>query len=432
MSTQTQVRRKDNKNRVLREGEYQRENLSYEYKWQGVDGHRHSVYAPTLDELREKEKEVQKKILTGIAAHDKKTTVNQMFERFRQLKKVAVRENTFCNYIYMYEMYCAETIGKRRVTEVKKSDIRAFYAYLHEERGLKPATVDSVHTVLIQVFELACDDCLIATNPCNKALTELRKATAGKDNPRERALSVAQQNLLEDYLRNDPAGYNWYPILEVLLWSGLRVGECTGLRWCDIDLESDGIIDVNHTLVYFSKGKGLECRYAINDTKTPASKRKLPMLPQVKEAFLMEKQRHIELGLECKSNIDGYTDFIFLNRFGEVMSGATINKAIRRIIRDCNLKVLEKHSAKTDPVLLPNFSCHSLRHTFTTRLVEGQINIKVLQSLLGHSDAETTIQVYASCFSEFEAQEVERMHKVCEELMEKGRTTGSVDCLFAT
>lgn len=47
-------RRKDNKNRVLKEGEYQRANGTFEYKWRDKRGKRHSIYAKTLEELREK------------------------------------------------------------------------------------------------------------------------------------------------------------------------------------------------------------------------------------------------------------------------------------------------------------------------------------------------------------------------------------------
>ena len=52
------VRRKDNKNRVLKEGEYQRANGTFEYKWTDKKGKRHSTYAKTLEELREKENDV--------------------------------------------------------------------------------------------------------------------------------------------------------------------------------------------------------------------------------------------------------------------------------------------------------------------------------------------------------------------------------------
>ena len=89
------------------------------------------------------------------------------------------------------------------------------------------------------------------------------------------------------------------------------------------------------------------------------------MLDYVKAAFLEEKQLQEAFGIHCKVTIDGYTDFIFVNRFGAAQHQGTLNKALRRIIRDCNEEQLKKTGK--EPVLLPRFSCHSLRHTFTTR-----------------------------------------------------------------
>lgn len=87
----------------------------------------------------------------------------------------------------------------------------------------------------------------------------------------------------------------------------------------------------------------------------------------VQTVFVMEKERQELLGVHCEATIDGYTDFIFFNRFGQPQHQSTLNKAIRRIIRDCN----DEQFLKTEnpEVLLPHFSCHSLRHTFITRKV---------------------------------------------------------------
>ena len=197
----------------------------------------------------------------------------------------------------------------------------------------------------------------------------------------------------------------------VMLGTGLRVGEVTGLRWCDIDLE-DGIIDVNHTLVYYdhrtSEGKK-GCYFNVNTPKTEAGNRQVPMLDFVKEAFVMEKERQELLGVHCEATIDGYTDFIFLNRFGQPQHQSTLNKAIRRIIRDCN----DEQFLKTEnpEVLLPHFSCHSLRHTFTTRMCEAGVNIKVIQDTLGHKDITTTLNIYTDVTKELKRTEFDGLDK---------------------
>ena len=114
----------------------------------------------------------------------------------------------------------------------------------------------------------------------------------------------------------------------------------------------------------------------------------------VKNAFLLEKEMQELGGIHNNVTVDGYQNFIFINRFGGVRHQGSLNNVLRRIIRDCNDKQLLKE--KKNPVLLPNFSCHSLRHTFTTRLVEAGVNIKVIQNLCGHSRSDVTLDIYDS------------------------------------
>ena len=254
------------------------------------------------------------------------------------------------------------------------------------------------------------DSNYIRNNPTNNVLRELKKAHCFKTEKR-RGLTRPEQELFMDYLKNSNTAVYWYPVFAVMLGTGLRVGEVTGLRWCDIDLE-DGIIDVNHTLVYYdhrtSEGKK-GCYFNVNTPKTEAGNRQVPMLDFVKEAFVMEKERQELLGVHCEATIDGYTDFIFLNRFGQPQHQSTLNKAIRRIIRDCN----DEQFLKTEnpEVLLPHFSCHSLRHTFTTRMCEAGVNIKVIQDTLGHKDITTTLNIYTDVTKELKRTEFDGLDK---------------------
>ena len=74
----------------------------------------------------------------------------------------------------------------------------------------------------------------------------------------------------------------------------------------------------------------------------------------------------------------------------------TINRAIVRIYKAYNEEE-EKNAKKEkrEPVLIPHFSVHNLRHTFCTRFYENETNIKVIQEIMGHSDISTTMNIYA-------------------------------------
>ena len=110
--------------------------------------------------------------------------------------------------------------------------------------------------------------------------------------------------------------------------------------------------------------------------------------------------------IKCKGRVDGYDNFIFVNRNGDVQNQGNLNKAIQRMMRDCNDEILEKYGADSDPVLLPHFSCHILRHTFATRLCESGINLKVIQSVLGHADVSTTMNIYVDVTSSLKKKEI--------------------------
>lgn len=402
MATQ---RRKDNKNRVLKDGEHQRPNGTYEYKWRDKKGKRHSIYAPTLEALRDKEADLLRDILDGIKVNND-LTINDVYERWKQIKR-GLRDTTFSNYRYMYDMFVAPEFGKNKISDLKKSDVRAFYNYLVDTKKLAIATVDSIHTVLHQVLDVAVEDEYIRFNPSDSALKELKR-THNVGEQKHKALTIPEMELFQSFLRDTPQFRHWYPVFTVMLWTGMRVGEVTGLNWEDIDFENN-VIRLSNNLVYFADlneatGKR-ESGFKVHKPKSKAGIRNIPMLPQVREALLLEKEYQDLCDIKCNANIDGFSNFIFVNRFGDVQHQGTLNKALDRIIRQCNDKQLD--SGVSNPVLLPKFSNHSLRHTFITRLCEAKVGIKAIQDIVGHADPQTTLAIYAEVTESFKESEMQ-------------------------
>ena len=97
-------KRKDNKNRLLKEGEYQRKNNTYEYRWKDSFGKNKCVYAKTLTELRKKEEEINKKMVEGFNFDCEKITVDDLFTRWFDMKR-GIRNTTLHNYELMYNNY---------------------------------------------------------------------------------------------------------------------------------------------------------------------------------------------------------------------------------------------------------------------------------------------------------------------------------------
>jgi len=405
-------RRLDKSRITLRKGETQRQDGIYDYRWTSPDGKRHSIYASTLEELRAKEEQITVDAHDGIKTETRMVTVNEMFDLWCDLKR-GIKDNTFQNYKYMYNLFIRPNFGKMRITMVKKTDVKRFYNTLADGKILKVSTIDTLHNILHQVFDMALNDNYIRLNPTDNMLKELKKARNFSVEKRK-ALTIPEQELFMRFLKDSPQYNHWYPVFAVMLGTGMRVGELTGLRWCDVDFD-EGLISVNHTLVFYNHGDNKGCTFSINTPKTEAGNRTIPILPSVKEALQMERKTQQELDVKCSVSIDGYSDFIFVNRFGATQHQGTLNKAIKRIIRDCNDEVLLKSKEK-DPVLLPLFSCHSLRHTFTTRAVESGMNVKVLQEVLGHKDISTTLNIYTDVTKDTKKKEVSTLGNYFENL----------------
>ena len=400
MAENTQKIQQGNRGKIsLRRGEQQRPNGTFAFRWTDEGGKRRAIYADTLSELREKEQGVAKDRCDNIKAEARYVTINDMFDLWAQLKR-GLKDNTFQNYRYMYSMYVQPQFGKKRISSLVKSDVKRFYNTLIDEKCLAANTVDAIHTVLHQVLNMAVDDSYLRHNPADNVLKELKQAH-GLTTEKRRSLTLAEQNLFLGFLRRNSQYRHWYPIFAVMLGTGMRVGETVGIRWCDIDL-NEGIINVNHTLIYYNHATN-GCYFNVHTPKTRAGTRCVLMLDFVREAFLEERQYQQETGIRCKAQIDGYTDFIFVNRFGHTQHQGTLNKALKRIIRDCNDEVLL--NSKGNPTLLPPFSCHTLRHTFTTRMCEAGVNIKVIQDTLGHADVSTTLNIYADATKDLKKSE---------------------------
>ena len=133
------------------------------------------------------------------------------------------------------------------------------------------------------------------------------------------------------------------------------------------------------------------------------------MISEVYEAFLEEYQLQQITGF-CTQEIDGYSGFVFTSSGGTVTIPSEVNRAIHNITAEYNEEETARaKKEKREPFLLPDFSAHHLRHTFCTRLCENETNLKVIQTVMGHKDIQTTMDIYADCTEEKEQEVIKKM-----------------------
>lgn len=403
--------RKDPKGRALRKGEIYRESDGrYAYGYVDPYGKRKFIYSKDLKKLREREEKLFKDQLDGLNVYVMgKASLNFVFDRYISTKS-ELRETTYTNYTYMYDRFVREGFGKRKIGEIKYSDVLYFYYDLLNDRGLQVNTLETIHTVLHPTFQLAVRDDIIRNNPSDGVMAEIKKKNTKKKNMRH-ALTIEQQRAFMNYIASSPIFVHWNSIFTVLLGTGCRIGEVVGLRWSDVDMEKR-TIDINHSMTYYPRRTDTyKCEFKVSLPKTEAGIRILPMMQPVHEALQSEYERQKEDGF-CTAVVDGMSGFIFSNRFGMIHNPAAINRAIRRIIEAHNAEeIIKAKKEKREPVIIPHFSCHHLRHTFCSRFCENETNIKIIQEIMGHASIETTMDIYAEVNSDKKKESIEKLTK---------------------
>lgn len=389
--------RKDSRGYALKKGESQRKDGRYVFRYTTIRGEHRAVYAKDLAELRKKEVKIRRSIEDGLDPdRAERITLNELFDEYIS-QKYDLKQSTRTNYKYMYNHYVRESFGKMRISKIKYTDVKKFYYSLILEKGFKPNSMEIVNTLLHPAFTMAVRDGLLRLNPTDGVMTEIKKSHSWEKKKRH-ALTIPEQRAFTNYIANSAEYRGWYPLFTVMLGTGCRIGEVLGLRWQDIDFKNR-TININYNLVYRAQDDGT-CINRVNSPKTSAGIRIIPMLDEVFDAFLEEYQyqKVIEFSTD---EIDGYSGFVFCTGEGKVYLPGMINRTIHSICADYNKEEAAKaEEEKRDPVLLPHFSCHHLRHTFCTRFCENETNLKVIQEIMGHADIFTTMDVYAEATQE--------------------------------
>ncbi len=367
-------KRRDYKGRVLKVGESQRKDMIYQYRYTNTQGKRRYIYAPTLQELREKEKEVQKLLDEGINYTSGQITVLELLRKYISLKQ-GVRDSTKYNYAYVLRITEESSIGSMKIQDVRVSTAKQWFLDLIEQ-GRGYGCVSNVKSVYTPAFRMAYEEDAIRKNPFDFKLSDVTPNTIKK----RVALTPEQQESFLEFVKNDKK-YGWlYDTFIVLLHTGLRIGELCGLTISDLDF-TERTISINHQLQKNHKTKQLY----IEKPKTESGIRRIPMVNIVRDSLLRILDARPVLAKEPE--VDGYTGFVFVSPKGKLRINNNYCSYCRFIVARYN------QAHPDDPLQV---TPHVLRHTFCTNILESNnVSIKTAQMLLGHSRSSTTMDVYA-------------------------------------
>lgn len=404
------ISKKDSKGRVLKEGEDQMKDGRYRFRYVNKEGKRIPVYSWKLVpsdrvpngkkdglSLREKEKEIQKDLLDGINTYDGNQSLNKVFEQYIETKP-NLAPKTLENYKSYWKNHVHDGIGRIAISKIKRSDILRLYGNLYSKNKMAVGSIQLLQNVLYPTFQMAVDDEILRSNPCKNCM---KNFTGIQSKERKPLTKQEQQDLLE-FLKNDSVYYyHYYTMMFLLLATGMRIGECLGLTWDNIDFDNQEL-KIDHQLVY-GKVNG-KTKHYIRKPKYN-SERTIPLQNHVLEVMKEYKADYYFRSRSSGIEVDGYSNFIFLNSKSNLNKPATINRAINGMIKEFN---------QLYEVQMPHFSAHTLRHTFCTRMAENGVDPKVLQRLMGHKSITVTMEIYNHVDGDRVRKEMDRVKDIME------------------
>lgn len=377
--------RRDNKGRKLFNGESQRKDGKYEYKYQDAWGKRKTVYSWKLTptdrvpagkrddiSLREKIKQIQKDLNSNITPDGGNFSVLELVEKYIS-QKTGVRHNTRSNYNFVVNVIKKEAFGQKRIDKIKVSDAKEWLIKMQQIDGRGYSSIHTIRGVVRPAFQMAVDDDLLVKNPFEFQLNTV----VVNDSVTREAITRQQERDFLEFVKNDKHFCKYYDGIYILFKTGLRISEFVGLTKKNLDFENNRII-VDHQLQ-----RTRDMKYIIEDTKTESGERMVPMTPEVKEAF----QRIIanRKNPKVEPMVDGYRGFLYLDKNGRPMVALHWEKYFQHI--------REKYN-KIYRIQMPKVTPHVCRHTFCSNMAKSGMNPKTLQYIMGHSDISVTLNTY--------------------------------------
>lgn len=395
-------KRRDSKGRILRNGECQRKDGLYQFDYVDLNGKPKCLYSWKLENtdplpkgkrkcksLREKEREVQKDFDDGITPYGGQLTVSELAKKYT-LQKTGVRASTRAGYKTVLNILEKEDFGAKRIDKVKLSDAKEWLIKLQNKDGKSYSSIHTIRGVLRPAFQVAVDDDLIRKNPFEFQLVSV----IVNDSVTREAITHDQKRKFLEFVKNDKHFCKYYDGIYILFHTGMRISEFVGLTVKDIDFK-ENTVKVDHQLQRTS-----QMQYIIEEPKTDAGVRTIPMTSEVNECFkriIKNRQKP-----KVEPMVDGKIGFLYLDKNGMPMVALHWEKYFQHIVEKYN---------KIYKIQMPKVTPHVCRHTYCSHCASSGMNPKHLQYLMGHSDIGVTLNTYTHVDFDNVKKEVKSLEK---------------------
>ncbi len=324
-------------------------------------------------------------------------TVEEWLKKWVQVyKKPYIKPRTLQGYIEKMKTNIIPFIGHYNLQQINRmvlQELFSNYVTGNSEKGIKqysPKTIKEIKSILNMAFNDAEMDKIIKENPMTYVKTprvqKVKKAPT---------LTIKQQQELMQILLKEENGLAYILILN----TGLRPGECGGIKWKHYDYKKSWIsVNDNYgsLTIYDEEFNKVKSINEEKDLKTLSSKRIIPLQTWLNELMNEYLKSQLEKkDLKNKSQIN--EENIFINSIGNPLNSDYLGSTFSRILK------------RND---FPHISVYELRHLFATRCIDVNIPINQLQQYLGHALASTTMDVYVGYDEETNRKEIQKLNEI--------------------
>ena len=308
-------------------------------------------YAQTRSEAEAILVELRNKNVNGILTSSKEQKFGDYLDYWLLKIKPSIRIGTYYSYETTVRLYLKPGLGHKSLTKINVSDVQMFL----DEQGRLGKSNRNLQKMRMVVSA--------ALSMANREERLTRNVARYVKTPTYRSKEVEPWSLdeLGQFLSHSTS-HKFHSIFILMALYGLRTGEVLGLSWSDVDFVNR-IIYVHHQVQYREGG------YVFADVKTQAGRRSLPLLDTTVDALIVIK----------KNNLGPLPDLIFKTETGLPIDGGNLRKALKRLSKEAGLPII---------------TLHHLRHTAATNLKDLGVPAKDAQSILGHANVSTTMQIY--------------------------------------
>ena len=286
---------------------------------------------------------------------------------FDSAYKNTVKESTYVKTKEMFRVHILPAFGSMKLNKISvtycQTTVNNWCDSLAKYRVMK--------NYVTKVLDYSIALGLLKDNPMRKITMPKRKEIVDGEKVENYYNKEELQHFL-DCIKSDGFA-RWHALFRLLAFSGMRKGEALALEWKDIDF-NQSTVTVNKTLA-----RGENNKLIIQSPKTKTSFRTVSVDPGTMQLLKEWRKEQATDFLKLGFNTMNPSQVVFTNYKNDYMQLASVTNRINKIIKKHDLKVI---------------TVHGLRHTHCSLLFEAGASIQEVKERLGHSDIQTTLNIY--------------------------------------